>query len=223
MVPIRHHLIHGMGRGRVQSTRKMNSSTRFACQSDNADKTIQSRHYHDDVSNMVLIYQELQSTWSRGHTLKQRRFSHCSILYAQALYHIGGGLNYKSHSIYLHDQHHAHQKRLSCYQNDHRPSTISPGWLQDDWYECVLHLRIGPRTGHYLTRYDTLGRALKRRILYRHGNLAICFTSLSTKPPTRIGSLLLDNETDDIDTTTFGGHWRRLQWMPVSTAVLNVV
>ena len=27
-------------------------------------------------------------------------------------------------------------------------------WLQDDWHECVLHLRIGPRTGHYLTWYS---------------------------------------------------------------------
>ena len=26
-------------------------------------------------------------------------------------------------------------------------------WFQDDWHECVLHLRIGPRTGHYLTWY----------------------------------------------------------------------
>ena len=67
---------------------------------DNADKKIQSRYYHDDVSNMVLIYQEAQSTWSRGHTLKQRRFGHSSILYAQGLYHIGGGLNYKSYSMY---------------------------------------------------------------------------------------------------------------------------
>ena len=40
---------------------------------------------------------------------------------------------------------------------------------------------------------------------------------------TQIGSLLLDNETDGIDTTTFGGHWRRLQRMPVSSAVWNVV
>ena len=48
---------------------------------------------------MVLIYQEAQSTWSRGHTLKQRRFGHSSILYAQGLYHIGGGLNYKSSAV----------------------------------------------------------------------------------------------------------------------------
>ena len=66
---------------------------------DNADKKIQSRYYHDDVSNMVLIYQEAQSTWSRGHTLKQRRFGHSSILYAQGLYHIGSGLNYKSSAV----------------------------------------------------------------------------------------------------------------------------
>merc|ERR1712106_1310522 len=63
---------------------------------DESNNIIQSRYYHDDVSDMVLIYQEAQSTWSRGHTMKQRRFGHSSILYARGLYHIGGGLNYKS-------------------------------------------------------------------------------------------------------------------------------
>ena len=66
---------------------------------DESNNIIQSRYYHDDVSDMVLIYQEAQSTWSRGHTMKQRRFGHSSILYARGLYHIGGGLNYKSSAV----------------------------------------------------------------------------------------------------------------------------
>ena len=36
----------------------------------------------------------------------------------------------------LHDQHHAHQKMLSSYQNDHRPSTIS-----SEFDHCVSHCK----------------------------------------------------------------------------------
>ena len=66
---------------------------------DENNKLIQSRYFHDDVSSLVLVYQEPKSTWSRGQTMKQPRFGHTSILYARGLYHIGGGLNYKSSAV----------------------------------------------------------------------------------------------------------------------------
>ena len=49
-------------------------------------------------------------------------------------------------------------KLLSCYQNDH--DRVQPA-------QCVLHLRIGPRTGHYLTRSNTPGRYNQSRVSRR--------------------------------------------------------
>ena len=58
----------------------------------NNEKT-SSRYFHDDVTDMVLIYNDQDQMWNRGKSLVRRRFGHTSMLYARGLYHIGGGCN----------------------------------------------------------------------------------------------------------------------------------